>query len=156
MARGRNAYDGRHDLTRKSGRPSTYTEAIATALCDRLAAGESLRAICRDADMPGRQTVADWLTRDADFFDRYTRARMVGLDDMADELLEIADSAGTGDGPAARASAEVQRAKLRIDTRRWLLSKLAPQRYGERIQHEHHGDVVVTTRIHLGGATGRD
>ena len=51
-------------------------------------------------------------------------------------------------GSAARASADIQHAKLRIDTRKWLLSKLAPQRYGDRIQHEHSGDVVVTTRIH--------
>ena len=107
--------------------------------------------------MPGRQTVMDWLTRDPDFFERYTRARMIGLDDMADELLEIADRAAGGEeGSAARASADVQQAKLRIDTRKWLLSKLAPQRYGDRIQHEHSGDVVVTTRIHLGGATRRD
>ena len=105
---------------------------------------------------PGARPSRTWLTRDADFFDRYTRARMVGLDDMADELLEIADGAGSEDGPAARASADVQRAKLRIDTRRWLLAKLAPQRYGDRVQHEHVGDVVVTTRIHLGGAASRD
>jgi hypothetical protein len=144
-------------MTSKRARSSTCSEAVAAEICRRLSEGESLRAICRNEAMPARQTVADWLTRDSAFFERYTRARLVGLDDMADELLEIADGAGGGEeGSAARASADVQQAKLRIDTRKWLLSKLAPQRYGDRIQHEHSGDVVVTTRIHLGGATRRD
>ena len=46
-------------------------------ICRRLAVGESLRSICRDDAMPGRQTVADWLARDHKFFDRYTNARLV-------------------------------------------------------------------------------
>jgi hypothetical protein len=140
-------------MTRKRGRSPSYSDAIADVLCDRLAKGESLRSICRDSAMPGRQTVADWLTHHQAFFDQYSRARLIGLDEIADELLEIADNADGGEeSSAARASANIQRAKLRIDTRKWLLSKLAPQRYGDRIQHEHTGDVVVTTRIHLGGA----
>ncbi len=144
-------------MASKRGRPSSFSKAIGDEICRRLAAGESLRSICRDDAMPGRQTVADWLARDHEFFDRYTNARLVGLDEIADELLDIADgSDGAGEGSAARASADIQHAKLRIDTRKWLLSKLAPQRYGDRIQHEHSGDVVVTTRIHLGGTTRRD
>jgi len=144
-------------VAKKRGRPSIFSEAIAQEICQRLATGESLRSICRDEAMPGRQTVVDWLARDHSFCERYDRARMVGLDEIADELIEIADGANGGeDDSAARASANVQQAKLRIDTRKWLLSKLAPQRFGDRIQHEHSGGVIVTTRIELGGASGRD
>ena len=66
------------------------------------------------------------------------RARDIGLERMAEETVEIADDSGldvvmTEDGP--RADGEVvQRAKLRVDTRKWLLSKLAPKRYGDRLQ----------------------
>jgi hypothetical protein len=144
-------------VARKSGRPSNYSEAVVATICDRLATGESLRSVCRDETMPGRQAVVAWLSRDPSFFERYSRARLAGLDEIADQLIEIADAADGGDeGSAARASAQVQHAKLRIDTRKWLLSKLAPQRYGDRMQHEHTGDVVVTTRIQLSGASRRD
>ena len=144
-------------MARKSGRLSILSEAIATTICDRLATGESLRSICRDEKMPSRQTIVAWLSRDPSFFERYSRARLTGIDEIADQLIEIADAADGGDkGSAARASAQVQHAKLRIDTRKWLLSKLAPQRYGDRMQHEHTGDVVVTTRIQLSGASRRD
>jgi hypothetical protein len=45
---------------RKRGRPSDYTDDIATAICDRLAKGESLRAICATEGMPDKATVLRW------------------------------------------------------------------------------------------------
>jgi hypothetical protein len=39
---------------------------------------------------------------------------------------------------------------LRVDTRKWLLSKLKPDRYGSRILSEHDGSVVVRVVHGLG------
>jgi hypothetical protein len=132
-----------------AGRPSGFTQEIADCICARLAGGESLRAICRDDDMPSRQTVANWLAKDADFFGQYARARDVALDDMADELLEIADdgsndwmirkNADGSDGPEVLNGEHVQRSKLRVDTRKWVLSKLAAKKYGDKLALEHGG-----------------
>lgn len=130
-------------------RPSIFTQEIADTICTRLAGGESLRAICRDDDMPSRQSVANWLAKDAEFFGQYVRARDVALDDMADELLEIADD-GTNDwmerkdadgstGPAVLNGEHVQRSRLRVDTRKWVLSKLAAKKYGDKLALEHGG-----------------
>jgi len=72
------------------------------------------------------------------FAAHYARARDIGLEVMAEETIEIADDSGldvvmTENGP--RPDGEViNRAKLRVDTRKWLLSKLAPKRYGDRLQ----------------------
>lgn len=117
----------------------TYSAAIAEEICDRLAKGESLKSICRDERMPDDHTVRKWVIDDYEgFAPQYARARDIGLEVMAEETIEIADDSGldvvmTENGP--RPDGEViNRAKLRVDTRKWLLSKLAPKRYGDRLQ----------------------
>ena len=106
-----------------------YTPEIAERICERLSAGESLRAICRDEDMPAESTVRLWALEDREgFAARYLRARDLGLDALADEVLDIADG-----------EPDPVRGRLRFDARRWYLSKLAPKRYGERLSHEHAG-----------------
>lgn len=132
------------------GRRSTYTPELAAAICERLAAGESLRAICEPDDMPAHSTVLRWVNVDKEFADHYARARDVGLDVMADELLDIADeppgtvfpSGGTDNGAVAHQ-------KLRVDTRKWYLSKLAPKRYGDRlnVDAEVKGTLTVISGV---------
>lgn len=121
------------------GRPSKFTEELATRICERLAAGETLRAICRDEDMPGIQTVLDWTHGNDAFSGQYARAREVGYQLMADELLEIADD-GRNDtylideetGAKGVDHDVIARSRLRVDTRKWLLSKALPKIYGDK------------------------
>ena len=111
------------------GRPTLYTQEIADHICQKLAEGMSLRAICRSKGMPNEATVRQWAVDDREgFYSQYTRSRDIGLDCMADEVHEIAD----GDG-------DVARDRLRFDSRRWYLSKLAPKRYGDKLQQEVSG-----------------
>ena len=130
------------------GRPSVYTREIADAICARLAAGESLRSICRDEDMPAEAAVRQWALDDREgFYAQYTRSRDIGLDVLADETLEISDD-GRNDwvakadpeNPGYQYNGEaVGRSRLRVDTRKWYLSKLAPKRYGEKFAAEVTG-----------------
>lgn len=131
----------------KTGRPSSFTKAIGEEICARLALGESLGCICKSEHLPTRQTVYNWCVADRAFFDEYTKAREIGLDKMADDLLEIADD-GSNDwmakndpeNPGYVANGEHHaRSRLRVDTRKWYLSKLAPKRFGERVALEHTG-----------------
>lgn len=136
------------------GRPSTYTKAVGDAICKRLAQGESLRSICRDADMPDRTTVQDWVLKDspAGFALQYTQARDLGLDEIADECQEIVDD-GSNDwmekhheGHTAYVvnGEALGRSRLRFDHRRWYLSKLAPKRYGDRTSVELSGHLSMS------------
>ena len=110
-----------------AGRPSIYSDEISVEICRRLAGGESLRAICRDDVMPAEGTVRGWAIDDREGFSaHYARARDIGLDCKADEVMEIAFSD----------SEDVQRDRLKFDAVRWYLSKLAPKRYGEAQHHE--------------------
>jgi len=123
----------------------TYTPEIAAEILKRLAQGESLRSICRDAHMPDESSVREWVTYDRHGFARpYRDARDIGLDVMADEILEIADD-GTNDfmeREAKRGRKIIQnkeaasRSRLRVEARKWYLQALAPKKYGNRITTE--------------------
>jgi len=72
---------------RGKGRPTKYTQALADEICRRLADGETLLAICKDAHMPAESVVRGWASDTArEFSARYTRAREVGYQRMADEI----------------------------------------------------------------------
>lgn len=120
-----------------------YSKQIANAVIERIAAGESLRSICRDPEMPNISTVLDWADKDKDGFrSRYSTAMDFRAQVMFEEMLEIADESpkkcygepGTGEA-SARAMAE----KLRVDARKWMLARMAPKRYGEKITQEISG-----------------
>lgn len=105
--------------------------------------GQSLRKICMADDMPASSTVYLWLTKHPEFSEKYTRASEDRAHALAEEALEIADDSSgdwikTEDGERLN-SEHVQRSRLRVDTRKWFASKLAPKKYGEKVQQEHSG-----------------
>ena len=130
------------------GRPSTYTPATAELIAMRLADGELLTDICRSPGMPSRQAVHRWRMKRPAFDDLYLRARAIGMESMSDDMLGIADD-DTLDTNADGSSnnVAVRRDHLRVDTRKFLLAKLAPKVYGDRQTIEHTGAVGVTVDI---------
>ena len=117
-----------------------YSPEIAAEICERLAKGESLRTICdSDSRFPTETAVRKWAIEDRDgFASQYAGARDIGLDVVADEILRIADETEndiieTEKGPVVNREV-IQRSVLRVDARKWYLSKLAPKRYGDRSQ----------------------
>lgn len=152
----------------KKGRPPTYDAKIAEKICQRLANGETLRQVCRDDEMPPESTVRLWALDDREgFAAQYARAREIGYFSMADELLEVADD-GRNDWMERHAEEDagwvangehIQRSRLRVDTRKWMLSKALPKVFGDKVTQEHVGDPskpVVFTRIELIGVRPTD
>lgn len=126
----------------------TYTPELAAEICERLAAGESLRAICRDDDMPAESTVRSWVVADVEgFAAHYARARDDGLDAVAEECITIADETPGTTTFGGTDSGAVAHQRLRFDARRWYLSKLAPKRYGDRLEIDGKLEVDVASRI---------
>lgn len=131
---------------KKIGRPSVYSEEIGETILARLADGESLRSICNDPDMPARSTVATWIVSGLNgFTDQYARARMVQAIRWAEEITEIADQSDQDwiwDEEKQRNIPNhdhIARARLRVDTRKWLLSKVLPKVYGDKVGLEITG-----------------
>ena len=124
----------------KNGRPTIFTPELAATITTRLMAGESLRSICRDPSMPARSSVHLWIATNESFSDQYAKACDVRADHLFDEMFDIADDL-TGD---------TNRDRLRVDTRKWALSKMNPKRYGEKITNEvvgKDGGPIATTSI---------
>lgn len=133
----------------KRGRPSKYTDAIAEEICRRLADGESLTAICKDDGMPAESRVREWVIDNREgFAAEYARAREVQAEHLFDEILAISDDGRRDytedeDGNPVVDHDHINRAKLRVDARKWYLSKVLPKKYGEKQQVEQSGAIVV-------------
>lgn len=114
--------------------PRLYTDEMAELICDRIAAGESLRTICDDPDLPNRRTILRWLDDPnlVRFAAKYARAREAQGDAMDDKILAVAD-ASTPETAAAD--------RIKIDAYKWRASKLAPKKYGDKTAVEHSGTI---------------
>lgn len=113
-------------------RPTDYTEQVADRICAGLIDGRSLRQICQDDGMPGKQTVFDWLERHEGFRTKYARAREMQADVMDDLILETAEKCSNETYNADR---------VKIGAYQWRAAKLAPKKYGERITQSHEGKI---------------
>jgi hypothetical protein len=123
----------------KPKRPGEFTDEIFQEVCDRMAGGEGLRKICEDPQMPSRQTFLRWIEKDTGRQAQYTAAREALMDWYAEEILTIAwDSSrdtipADGKKPARCDNEWVNRSRLKVDTLKFLMAKLHPKRYGDRL-----------------------
>jgi len=124
----------------KSGRSNGYSSEIAETICDRLAEGQSLRAICADPTMPAKATVFRWLARHQEFRHWYALAREFQADMLADEILEIIDDSSSFFKKKTEADGKVTwvldrehfaRCRVKIAAYKMVLARLAPKKYGK-------------------------
>ena len=137
-------------------RPSILNPKMARDICSRIAAGESLRSICSDEDMPDKSSVMLWVATDRDgFSDQYEKACLARAHFWADELLDIADDGSNdwmertdkeGESIGWQVNGDaIQRSRLRVDARKWLLSKMLPKFADkQQIDHTTQGDKLPT------------
>lgn len=128
------------------GRPTDYTPHLADVICARLAEGESLRSVCRDADMPDKASVFRWMRTHQEFCDQYTRAKQASADAMIEDMLDIADDGANDWMEKLNADGEiigrqlngehVNRSRLRVDTRKWIAERMQPKKYGAKVSQE--------------------
>jgi hypothetical protein len=109
-------------------RKLTYSPRVGENICALIAEGSTLEAACEVVGLP-RRTVRSWIERHPDFEAAYERARRLRADHLVDEIIAISDSVRGSDSAAA-----VQAARLATDNRRWLASKLLPDRFGDRLE----------------------
>lgn len=135
------------------GRPTDYNDQVASRLLAEIADGKSVASLCKQDWAPSRQTFYQWIHKHRAFADSYAKAKDDCAESLADEIIDIADD-GTNDwmdnndpeNPGYRLNGEhYQRSRLRIDTRKWVASKLKPKKYGEKTEVEHSGSVGSRT-----------
>ncbi len=107
--------------------------ALAKAIIDGMALeGLSCFKACEAVGVPIGSFIR-WTTEDAELAESYTRARETLIERMAAETLAIADAPVGSTEHGTTDSGAVQKQRLQVDTRKWLLSKLAPKKYGDKV-----------------------
>lgn len=115
-------------------RPGKLTPWVRARICDLLAQGYGLAKTCRYLKI-SRQTVYNYARDDLAFSRAIDEARRMGAEALAEEALEIADT-----------EPDANRARVRVESRKWLASVTDPQRYGPKTQ------IQVAHNIDLAGA----
>ena len=116
------------ELLQKNGVKSTYSAAIAERICVMISKGRTITSICSDDDMPSLDGVYGWLRAQPAFAEAYARAREDQQDTFAAQILDISDT-----------ETDPQRARNRIDARKWHAAKTSPRKYGDKVTQEHTG-----------------
>lgn len=125
-------------------RPTKYSKEIADKICQEIATtSKGLNAICKSDGMPSVRTVYNWLNDSefAEFLQSYTRAREAQADLIAEEIIQIADDSSNDTMTIKKGDEEIEvenkewvnRSRLRVDARKWIASKLAPKKYGDKV-----------------------
>ena len=134
--------------TKGRNKQRPVSAAIIKALLLRVAEGATLREVCKAEGMPAESTVRRLIRQSPELRSTYARAREERAERWAEELIEIADDATndyverkkTGGGSVTVLDDEhVRRSQLRIDTRKWLLARLMPGQFGDRIETQLSG-----------------
>jgi hypothetical protein len=150
-----------NDKTETRGRHSIFTPELGLAICKRISEGEGLRAICRTEGFPNPGTVYRWLLEAVDpnandglklFSDQYTRAREHQAEVYADEIIEISDNSTNDtqlddEGNEITNFDNIQRSRLRVDSRKWLAGKLRPKKYGDSMTHKGDIEQPMTQKV---------
>lgn len=139
------------------GRPTDYSQELADRICEQLAIGKSLRTTCKADDMPEIRSIFRWLRLYPNFSQQYAKAKEESADALFEETIDIADDGSNDwmdnndpDNPGYRLNGEhYQRSRLRVDTRKWMLSKIKPKKYGDKIEHEHSGKLSLEQLVTL-------
>lgn len=144
------------ETPRPRGRPTVYDHDVAMEIVRRIGEGESLRAICRDEGMPSEGSVRGWVIDNREgFAAHYTQARMSQAVRWGEEILEIADDASNDWMASNKPDSEAyvlngehtRRSHMRIEARKWLLSKVLPKVYGDKLDLRTEGDGTINVTI---------
>jgi len=135
-------------------RSSKRTKELTDTILERIAAGESLRAVCRNNEIPvAPSTFVLWCNEDPVLAEQYARAMEARADAMFDEMMEIADT--PVEGKRVEQSEETYKEiredmlghrRLQVDVRKWALARMAPKKYGDKIDHSVSGQIAVINR----------
>ena len=123
----------------KLGRPKELTSEAVSEILMRIAQGESVNKITQDEYLPSYRTFFRALLDDEDLRKRYIFVTQVREQRLFDQIIEIADSAGTAE--------DAQIAKVQIDARKWALSKMNPKKYAENNKPEVHVSTEITNNL---------
>lgn len=137
---------------KKRGAPTIKTPELLDAICAGISLGKSARTMCVEAGISQR-VLWNWLASDDELMRQYLRAKELCIDAYAEEIIEISDD-GSKDTYTDEKGREVidreviARAQLRIDARKWYVSRLAPKKYGDKLLSANDSGDINKPTVH--------
>lgn len=118
-----------------------FSQKLFDAICKRIAMGESLRKICADAGMPDRGTFNAWRKQTEELQRQYDAACIDREENYFEQIIDIADECRVGEKRVTKANGDievtevdmVERAKVQIDARKWVLARMNRKKYGDKL-----------------------
>lgn len=168
MVKSKEPVVGQQPKTSKMGRPTEYSAELAAEFCAYLSRGMSLRTACKQKGMPGITTIFRWLSlsnaelwRD-DFREQYARAKQEAADMLAEDILDIANTPLVGQVTVTKTTKDkdgndvtvtetrnedmLGHRRLQIDTRKFLMAKMKPKVYGDKMDLTSDGEKLEIGR----------
>lgn len=143
----------------KVARPTEYNKEIAKDICSKISTShKSLRTVAKEVGVCV-QSILNWLNDYPEFLAQYTRAKEEQADFLTEEMIEIADdsSKDTITQNVRGGELEVEnrewtnRSKLRVETRKWIASKLKPKKYGDKLELDQKISGGLTIDVRMNG-----
>lgn len=127
-------------------------DKILDTVLIRIEQGEALRTILKDSDMPSTRTFYKWLESNELLVKQYARACELRAENLFDEILDIADDASGDtkydkDGNPYLNNEFVQRSRVRIDARKWVLGKLNPKKFSDKLTLTGDADNPIQSKL---------
>lgn len=124
-------------------------ESIFNYVCKEIEKGKALRNVLKDNNMPSTSTFYEWLDIYPDKAKQYARATEVRAEAIFDDILSIADQNANDtyvndQGLEVTNNDVIQRSRLRIDARKWVLAKLNPKKFGEKLDVTSDNKPILT------------
>lgn len=125
---------------------STFNYDLAIRICERVAEGDTLSAVCAEEGMPDRKTFRQWCVRDEKVMQAYEAARLVKSHSLFDEVLDITRKLKT----ETLDNAKVNAFRVALDNLRWAAGKLNPREYGDKLPNTPAIAIQINTPLNLG------
>lgn len=147
------------------GRPSEFDQAVFNEIIERIAAGQTLTAICEDTNedgrMPSRMAFRRWMRNRPDLRAAYARAREDQVECWEDEIIDIAydrsgDKICDSEGNEYEDKEFVNRSRVKIDSLKWIMSKVNSRKYGDKIEQNVTGNMTTSFTLNIGDGSVRD
>lgn len=114
-----------------------YTQDLADRICHLIGDGKSLRSVLKEEGMPVGSTVFKWLRLYPEFEKQYARACEERTEAMAEDILDLSDT-------VEKDMVSIQKVRLQTDNRKWLMSKMKPKKFGDKLDLTSDGKVLPT------------
>lgn len=124
---------------------------LINTICEEMAKGRSLRSVVKDEGMPHHTTFFSWIDDNKELLAQYVRACEARADSIFEDILSIADTPQEGvvietddHGRTKEKTGDMLgHRRLQVDSRKWILSKMQPKKYGDKLEVEQTNKGVI-------------